>query len=83
VLDKITALLADKHMYPRLKHVVVTGHSAGGQTVQRYALVTGSDTSSVCTVAANSGGPGGDHPAPLASRFHRVSTHFLLNLHGI
>ena len=23
------------------------------------------------------------HPAPLASRLHRIPTHFLLNLHGI
>ena len=28
------------------------------------------------------GGQGG-HAAPLASRLHRISTHFLLNLHGI
>ena len=55
VLDKFTALLADKHLYPQLKHVVVVGHSAGGQTVQRYALVTESNTSSVHTrfVVAN------------------------------
>ena len=25
----------------------------------------------------------GGHPAPLASRLHRVPTHFLSNLHGI
>ena len=28
------------------------------------------------------GGEGG-RPAPLASRFHRVPTHFILNLHGV
>ena len=28
------------------------------------------------------GGQGG-HPAPLASRLHRIPTHFLLSLHGI
>jgi hypothetical protein len=35
---------------------------------------------------ANSGGGGGGqggHAAPLASRLHRIPTHFLLNLHGI
>jgi alpha-galactosidase len=31
---------------------------------------------------ANSGGQGG-RPAPLASRFHRIPTHFILNLHGV
>ena len=31
---------------------------------------------------AAKGGEGG-RPAPLASRLHRVPTHFLLNLHGI
>lgn len=40
VLDKMIALLSDKHLYPNLRQLVVTGHSAGGQTVQRYALVT-------------------------------------------
>jgi pimeloyl-ACP methyl ester carboxylesterase len=40
VLDKIIALLSNSHLYPKLEQIVVTGHSAGGQTVQRYALVT-------------------------------------------
>eukprot|EP01051_Picozoa_sp_SAG22_P030546 SAG22_NODE_11904_length_464_cov_0.849315_1_plen_154_part_11 len=55
VLDQFVALLADKHLYPALAHVVVVGHSAGGQTVQRYALVTGSDTAGLHTrfVVAN------------------------------
>ena len=32
---------------------------------------------------ANSGGPGGPHPAPLASRLHRIPTHYLFNFHRI
>jgi hypothetical protein len=32
---------------------------------------------------ANSGGQGDANPAPLASRLHRIPTHFMLNLHGI
>ena len=36
---------ADKQLYPALKHVTVVGHSAGGQTVQRYALVAGAGDS--------------------------------------
>lgn len=40
MLDRIIALLSDVHLYPSLKQIVITGHSAGGQTVQRYALVS-------------------------------------------
>jgi hypothetical protein len=32
-----------------------------------------------CYSSRGQGGP----PAPLASRFHRIPTHFLLNLHGL
>jgi pimeloyl-ACP methyl ester carboxylesterase len=38
-LDAILARLADPAMYPNLAHVVIAGHSAGGQVVQRYAVV--------------------------------------------
>jgi pimeloyl-ACP methyl ester carboxylesterase len=39
VVDMIFARLADKTMFPALKEVVLAGHSAGGQFVQRYAAV--------------------------------------------
>ncbi|WP_181969765.1 alpha/beta hydrolase [Paraburkholderia sp. DHOC27] len=39
VVDTIFARLADKTLFPSLKLVVLAGHSAGGQFVQRYAAV--------------------------------------------
>jgi hypothetical protein len=39
VIDTIFARLADKTLFPSLKLVVLAGHSAGGQLVQRYAAV--------------------------------------------
>ncbi len=39
VLDQWIAQMADRKLYPNLKDVVIVGHSAGGQMVQRYALV--------------------------------------------
>jgi len=37
-LDAILARLADRALFPKLTEVVVAGHSAGGQVVQRYAV---------------------------------------------
>ena len=39
-LDAILARLADRHLFPDLRQVVVAGHSGGGQVVQRYAIAT-------------------------------------------
>lgn len=38
VLDAIVARLADRKLFPNLHHVVLAGHSGGGQVVQRYAV---------------------------------------------
>jgi pimeloyl-ACP methyl ester carboxylesterase len=38
-LDALLRHLADRVRYPRLTEVVVAGHSAGAQVVQRYAVV--------------------------------------------
>ncbi len=38
VMDEILLPLADKSLFPNLKAIVMAGHSAGGQFVQRYAL---------------------------------------------
>jgi pimeloyl-ACP methyl ester carboxylesterase len=38
VLDAIVARLADRKLFPNLQHVVIAGHSGGGQVVQRYAI---------------------------------------------
>jgi pimeloyl-ACP methyl ester carboxylesterase len=43
-LDAILGRLADRHLFPDLKQVVVAGHSGGGQVVQRYAIATKSET---------------------------------------
>jgi len=40
VLDAILRRLAERHRFPALRHVVIAGHSGGGQVVQRYAVVT-------------------------------------------
>lgn len=39
VVDTIFARLADRRLFPSLEQVVLAGHSAGGQYVQRYAAV--------------------------------------------
>jgi hypothetical protein len=36
-MDNIMATLADKHRFPKLTHITLAGHSAGGQFTQRYA----------------------------------------------
>lgn len=38
-IDTILARLADRTGFPNLKQVVLAGHSAGGQMVQRYAVL--------------------------------------------
>jgi pimeloyl-ACP methyl ester carboxylesterase len=38
-LDAVLARLADRSLFPALQHVVLVGHSAGGQVAQRYAVV--------------------------------------------
>ena len=38
ITDELLRLLANKSVFPNLKTVVVTGHSAGGQYVTRYAM---------------------------------------------
>ena len=43
-VDALMALLADHHRFPNLKHVVLAGHSGGGQIVQRYAVVGQGET---------------------------------------
>ena len=39
VMDEWLASLAERQLFPRLKNIVLVGHSAGGQFVQRYAMV--------------------------------------------
>lgn len=38
-IDAVLAQLADRSHFPNLQQVVLAGHSAGGQIVQRYAVV--------------------------------------------
>jgi len=40
VLDEMLHAMMDQRTYPNLKALVVTGHSAGGQIVQRFALAS-------------------------------------------
>ena len=39
VLDSMLSHLADPEVFPKLKEVVIAGHSGGAQFVQRYAVV--------------------------------------------
>ena len=39
VFDAMIARLSDGSRFPRMRDIVVMGHSAGGQIVQRYAIV--------------------------------------------
>jgi hypothetical protein len=39
VLDEIIKYYNNAALYPNLKHIVIAGHSLGGQTVHRYAAV--------------------------------------------
>jgi pimeloyl-ACP methyl ester carboxylesterase len=36
-LDRVLRMVANKDLFPSLKEIVIAGHSAGGQFVQRYA----------------------------------------------
>lgn len=39
VLDRICELLSDRDRYPKLKHILFCGFSAGGQVINRYVAV--------------------------------------------
>lgn len=39
VFDALLARLSDAQRFPKLREIVLAGHSAGGQIVQRYAVV--------------------------------------------
>lgn len=43
ILDDMVAAFFDKTKFPGVTEVLVVGHSAGGQTVQRYAYASGID----------------------------------------
>mmetsp|Transcript_32030 Transcript_32030/g.83842 ORF Transcript_32030/g.83842 Transcript_32030/m.83842 type:complete len:396 (+) Transcript_32030:152-1339(+) len=43
VLDEMIGVMMNSTLYPNLKKVLVAGHSAGGQIVQRYALASAAD----------------------------------------
>src|SRR5262249_39453617 len=38
VVDQWVRILGNRKQFPNLKRIVITGHSAGGQFTQRYAL---------------------------------------------
>jgi pimeloyl-ACP methyl ester carboxylesterase len=39
VFDALIGRLADPRRFPKIREIVIAGHSAGGQIVQRYAIV--------------------------------------------
>ena len=47
VLDRLLLHVADPGRFPNLEHVVVAGHSAGGQLVNRYAAASSFDLDGV------------------------------------
>jgi len=40
VVDDMVLILSNIDKFPKMRRIVLAGHSAGGQTVQRYAMVT-------------------------------------------
>ncbi len=40
VADEIVRRLADKNVFPNLQHIVIAGHSGGGQYTLRYAMAS-------------------------------------------
>ena len=38
--DEIVRRLSDKNVFPRLRHIVIAGHSGGGQYTLRYAMAS-------------------------------------------
>lgn len=38
VYDEMVVKLADRNLYPNIRRIVLAGHSAGGQVMQRYSL---------------------------------------------
>jgi hypothetical protein len=49
----------------------------------RAATIRATERTAACRDANSGGGGGqGERPAPLASRLHRIRTHFSLHLHG-
>ncbi|MBI2686576.1 MAG: alpha/beta fold hydrolase [Acidobacteria bacterium] len=47
VIDELVRRFADKKRYPQLKHVVLVGHSAGGQFLSRYAAAAKAEPAGV------------------------------------
>ncbi|MDH0302418.1 MULTISPECIES: hypothetical protein [unclassified Pseudomonas] len=47
VLDDLLVYLADRQRYPDLREIVLIGHSAGAQLMQRFALLTDSPRQAV------------------------------------
>ena len=46
-MDALLAHFADKKQFPKVQAITLAGHSAGGQFVQRYALIGGDAPSGV------------------------------------
>lgn len=42
-LDELITWLGDEQHYPHLRHIILMGHSAGGQLLQRYAVLGRAD----------------------------------------
>lgn len=40
VLDNFLAMLTDRNLFPHMDKISFVGHSAGAQTVQRYAMIS-------------------------------------------
>lgn len=49
VLDDVILYLNNKDLFPNLKTILIVGHSAGGQTVARYSLISHLIPSSMAT----------------------------------
>jgi len=56
-LDAAIAYFTDKKRFPMIKNIILAGHSAGGQTVQRYIILSDDPPESITfrSVIANAG----------------------------
>jgi hypothetical protein len=39
-IDRIVSIVSDRSQFPNIRHVAIIGHSSGGQSVQRWSLLT-------------------------------------------
>jgi len=93
VIDQLIRAFYDRRKFPRLKHVIVVGQSAGGQFANRYAITNGiheeakSRGLAMRYVVMNSSHYlylDNKRPSPISGRFVEVNANFIQSVnHGL